>query len=113
MKKIKRGDVYFVQLYNKSKHVQSGKRPCVVVQNDDGNKFSPTLIVIPLTSKIKKTYLPVHVILECETMALCECILTISKDQVIHYVKSFDDKTMRKIDDALSISMGFRRRKSN
>lgn len=111
MKKIKRGDVYFIQLYNKAEHVQDGKRPCVVIQNNKGNKFSSTLIVIPLTSKIKKTYLPVHVVLEYETMALCECVLTISKNQIIRYIKSFDNKTMRKIDDALSVSMGLRRRK--
>lgn len=111
MRRIKRGDVYFVQLYNKAEHVQDGKRPCVVIQNNRGNKFSPTLIVIPLTSKIKKTYLPVHVVLGYETMALCECVLTISKDQIIRYIKSFDNKTMKKIDDALSVSMGFRRRK--
>ena len=111
MKKIKRGDVYFIQLYNKAEHVQDGKRPCVVIQNNKGNKFSSTLIVIPLTSKIKKTYLPVHVVLEYETMALCECVLTISKNQIIRYIKSFDNKTMRKIDDDLSVSMGLRRRK--
>ena len=111
MKKIKRGDVYFIQLYNKAEHVQDGKRPCVVIQNNKGNKFSSTLIVIPLTSKIKKTYLPVHVVLEYETMALCECVLTISKNQIIRYINSFDNKTMRKIDDALSVSMGLRRRK--
>lgn len=111
MRRVRRGDVFFVQLYNKEKHVQDGKRPCLVIQNNKGNKFSPTIIVVPLTSKIKKTYLPVHVVLEYGAMALCECVLTISKNQIINYVKSFDEKTMKRIDDALSISMGFRRRK--
>lgn len=105
MRNIKRGDIFVVDLGNRNGHVQNGVRPCLVVQNNMGNTFSPNLIVIPLTTKIKKTYLPVHVILEPDVMALCECILTISKEQIIYYIKSLNPKTMKKIDDALSISL--------
>ena len=111
-KKIKRGDVFFVQLDNRYEHVQSGRRPCLVIQDNVGNHFSPTIIVVPLTSKIKKTYLPVHVVIGHKTMALCECVFTISKDQILNYIKSFDKRTMKQIDEALSISLGFRRRKN-
>ena len=59
-------------------------------------------------TKIKKTYLPVHVVIEKNSMALCECVLTISKNQIIHYIKTFDEVTMKKVDGALSISLGFK-----
>ena len=80
------------------------KCPC---KNASGNTntFSPTLIVVPLTTKIKKTHLPVHVITAKNQMALCECILTISKEQIISYIKTLDEKTMKLIDRALSISL--------
>ena len=105
MKNYKRGDIYEVELNSTYSHVQSGRRPCLVVQNNLGNTFSPTLIVVPLTTKIKKTHLPVHVVTSKNQMALCECILTISKEQIISYIKTLDEKTMKLIDRALSISL--------
>lgn len=105
MRNIKKGDIYVVSLEDKYNHVQNGVRPCLVVQNNMGNAFSPNLIVVPLTTKVKKTYMPVHVILEPSVMALCECIMTISKEQVIYYIKTLSPKTMKEIDDALSISL--------
>lgn len=105
MKKIKKGDVFLVELSNTYSHVQNGTRPCLIVQNNLGNTFSPTLIVVPLTTKIKKTNMPVHVIITPYQMALCECILTISKKQILSYIKSLDEKTMKKVDEALSISL--------
>ncbi len=106
---IQRGQVYEVNLNNTSPHVQSGKRPCLVVQNNLGNTFSPTIVIVPLTTKLKKTYMPVHVITAQNQMALCECILTISKEQIISYIKTLDEKTMELIDRALSISVGLKR----
>lgn len=105
MKNFKKGDIFLTELNDSYSHVQNGKRPCIVVQNNLGNAFSPTLIVVPLTTKIKKTNMPVHVIISEREMALCECILTISKKQVISYMKTLDAKTMKRIDDALSISL--------
>lgn len=106
MNDIKRGQVYEVSLNNTALHVQSGRRPCLVVQNNLGNIFSPTLIVVPLTTKLKKTNMPVHIITAKKQMALCECILTISKEQIISYIKTLDEKTMELIDRAISISLG-------
>ena len=100
MNEIRRGKVYDVELKNTSSHVQFGRRPCLVVQT-----FSPTIIVVPLTTKLKKTHLPVHVITAKNQMALCECVLTISKEQIISYIKTLDEKTMKLIDRALSISL--------
>ena len=106
MKNYKRGDIYEVELNSTYSHVQSGRRPCLVVQNNLGNSFSPTLIVVPLTRKTKKKYMPVHVILAKNQMALCECILTISKEQIISYIKTLDDRKMKLIDRALALSLG-------
>lgn len=54
MNEIRRGKVYDVELKSTSSHVQFGRRPCLVVQNNLGNTFSPTIIVVPLTTKLKK-----------------------------------------------------------
>ena len=105
MKNFKRGSVFLVDLEDAYSHVQSGRRPCLIIQNNLGNTFSPNLIVVPLTSKIKKRNMPVHVMTDVNEMALCECILTISKKQIIYYIKTLDEKTMKLIDRALSISL--------
>ena len=60
---------------------------------------------VELKNKLKKTHLPVHVITAKNQMALCECVLTISKEQIISYIKTLDEKTMKLIDRALSISL--------
>lgn len=105
MKLIKRGEIYLINLVENYSNVQSGIRPCLVVQNDFGNCYSPTLIVIPLTTKLKKLNMPVHVIVGINQMALCETILTVSKKQIISYIKTLDEETMKLIDRALSISL--------
>lgn len=105
MKKITRGDIFLVQLDASYSHVQNGKRPCLIIQNNLGNTFSPTLIVVPLTTKLKKPEMPVHVTITPYQMALCECILTISKKQILSYIKTLNENTMKKIDEALSVSL--------
>lgn len=110
LRNFKRGDVYLVELKENDSHIQKGIRPCVIVQNDPGNTFSPNLIIVPLTSKIKRKDLPVHVITGENQMALCECILTIPKEQIKYYMKTLDAKTMKVVNKALSISLGIRGR---
>ncbi len=105
MRNFKRGNVFLVDLKDAYSHVQSGRRPCLIIQNNLGNTFSPNLIVVPLTSRIKKQNMSVHVMTDVNEMALCECILTISKKQIIYYIKTLDEKTMKLIDRALSISL--------
>ena len=105
MKNFKKGDIFLAELNDSYNHVQNGIRPCLIVQNNQGNTFSPTLIVVPLTTKIKKTNMPVHVVITPYQMVLCECILTISKKQIISYIKTFDEKTMKKVDEAISVSL--------
>ena len=60
---FRRGDIYLADLGEHHGHIQGGARPVVVVQNDYGNRFAPTLIVVPLTTEIKKTDMPTHYVL--------------------------------------------------
>lgn len=111
---IKNGDVYLIDLKDTYCNVQSGLRPCLVIQNDCGNAHSPTVIVVPITSKLKKRNMPVHVVVEQNNnteMVLCECILTVSKEQIGRYLRTFDDGTMQKVRKALEVSLGFKDRR--
>lgn len=88
----RRGDIYLADLGEHHGHIQGGTRPVVVVQNEQGNRFAPTLIVVPLTSEVKKPDLPTHYVLRHQRgldkpcMALSEQIHTISKSQIIRYL---------------------------
>ena len=89
---FRRGDIYLADLGEHHGHIKGGTRPVVVVQNEQGNRFAPTLIVVPLTSEVKKTDLPMHYVLRHQRgldkpcMALSEQIHTISKSQIIRYL---------------------------
>lgn len=86
---IKRGDIVLANL-PKELCVQGGIRPAIVIQNDTGNGFSPTTIIVPLTSELKKAKMPVHELiktkdasgLSVDSMALCEQIRTIDKRKI-------------------------------
>lgn len=109
MKEFRRGNIFLTKLNDSYLNVQNGIRPCLIIQNNLGNTFSPTLIVVPLTTKIKKAKMLVHVMINSNQMALCECILTISKTQIISYIGTVDDNIMKKINEALSISLDIER----
>lgn len=85
---IKRGDVVWVDLPPcPNSHVQTGKRPAIVVQNDVGNLHSPTTIVVPVTSVIKRLDMSTHVLFEADflphhSVALCEHFVTIDKGRI-------------------------------
>lgn len=111
--KVKKGEIYLVDLKDTYSNVQKGIRPCLIIQNDYGNNYSPTTIVVPITSKIKKTNMPVHVVVEkgvsshkSYEMILCESIITISKDQIKNYLRTVNDSVIRKVDEALAVSLG-------
>ena len=109
----KRGDVVLVDLGDVVGSEQGGKRPCCVIQNDVGNKFAPTLIVAPITSKVFKKPMPTHVQLSQvqydtpnECVVLTEQIITIDKKRVIHTLFSLNDMDVIRVNKALMISMG-------
>lgn len=113
--KFKRGEVYYFNLPDTNTHVQSGVRPCVIVSNNKGNKFSPTLIIVPITTKTKKS-LPTHLKIDEEDyiegvgahgLVLCETIITIDKiNCIVRLVGKLCEQKMKFIDMTLKLSIG-------
>ena len=96
---ITRGTIVMVDLPMGNSSVQGGTRPAVVISNDKGNKFSPVLIVVPLTSRMDKKYMPTHHTIEPSTInglsktsiALAEQIITVGKDMVRNIVGTLEE----------------------
>lgn len=110
---IKRGDIYYADLSPVIGSEQGGVRPVLVVQNDIGNQYSPTTIVLAITSQVDKAKLPTHVELSCEqckleknSLILAEQIRTIDKRRLREKISSLDDEVMAKVNKALEISLG-------
>lgn len=110
---IKRGDVYFADLSPVVGSEQGGQRPVLIVQNDVGNKYSPTVIVAAITAKITKAKLPTHVEIHKEdvglikdSVVLLEQVRTIDKKRLIQKLGTLSPELMEKVDLALLISMG-------
>lgn len=110
---IMRGDVYYAYLDYGIGSEQSGYRPVLVIQNNIGNRFSPTIIVTSLTGKIKgKKTLPTHHVLnspnqlEMPSIVLAEQITTIDKKRLNRYIGNIGSTEMEKVDKVLAISIG-------
>lgn len=110
---VKRGDVFYADLSPVIGSEQGGVRPVVVIQNDIGNKYSPTIIIAAITSQINKAKLPTHIEivgqeygLPKDSVVLLEQIRTIDKKRLREKIGRFDSDMMRYIDDALRISVG-------
>ncbi|CDZ74515.1 PemK-like protein [Peptoniphilus sp. ING2-D1G] len=112
---IKRGDIYYADLSPVIGSEQGGVRPVVVIQNDVGNKYSPTLIVASITSQINKARLPTHVSVDSKdvplpknSVLLLEQIRTIDKKRLRDRIGSFDKDVMDSVDKALKISLNLK-----
>lgn len=110
---IKRGDIFYADLRPVIGREQGGIRPVLIVQNNVGNHYSPTVIVAAITSKKKKRYQPTHVelpggvcILRDKSTVLLEQVRTIDCDRLKDYVGCLDAETMRDIDHAIAVSFG-------
>ena len=108
---IRRGDIFYADLSPVVGCEQGGIRPVLVIQNDIGNRYSPTVIVAAITSKSKKE-LPTHVNLGCmetlqkNSVVLLEQIRTIDRIRLLEYIGSVSRLRMLLIDEALSLSVG-------
>ena len=101
----KRGDIFFAELEeNGFGSEQQGTRPVLIIQNNIGNKFSPTVIVACITSQAK-TKLPTHVMWDTSTI-LCEQIKTIDKARLGRYVTTLPQFQMDKVNYAVRVSLG-------
>lgn len=111
MKEIKRGELYRANLCPVTGSEQRGVRPVIILQNDVGNRHSPTTIVAALTSRIPKAHLPTHVAISSKKLrlnstVLLEQIRTIDKSRLTEYIGKADAQTMKDIDRAMIISLG-------
>lgn len=111
---IKRGELYYADLSPVVGSEQGGIRPVLVVQNDIGNKYSPTVIAAAVTSKINKAKLPTHIELPSadyglarDSVILLEQIRTLDKRRLKERIGELNDITMSKVDKAILISLGF------
>lgn len=110
---MKRGDVFFADLSPVVGSEQGGTRPVLIIQNDIGNRFSPTVIVAAITAQIQKAKLPTHVEIdskkygfERDSVILLEQLRTIDKSRLTDRITQLDAELMRKVDVALEISVG-------
>lgn len=110
---VKRGDIYYADLSPVIGSEQGGIRPVLVVQNDVGNKYSPTVIAAAITSQINKAKLPTHIEVDAQqyglskdSVILLEQVRTIDKKRLKEKIGRLDDELMEKVNYALSISFG-------
>ncbi|MBF1035824.1 type II toxin-antitoxin system PemK/MazF family toxin [Parvimonas sp. G1641] len=110
--KVKRGDIFYADLSPVVGSEQGGVRPVLVVQNDVGNKYSPTVIIAAITSQMNKVKLPTHVEVSAEfglpknSVVLLEQIRTIDKKRLREKVGYTDEFFMKKVNEALLRSVG-------
>ena len=110
---VKRGDIFYADLSPVVGSEQGGCRPVLIVQNDTGNKHSPTVIAAAITSQTGKARLPTHISLSGhdvgltkDSVILLEQIRTIDKRRLKERMGQLDERSMGQIDNALSVSFG-------
>ena len=110
---VKRGDIFYADLSPVIGSEQFGVRPVIVIQNDIGNKYSPTIIIAAITSQINKAKLPTHIEINApdyglpkDSVVLLEQIRTIDKRRLREKIGNFDDDMMDNVDECLKISIG-------
>ncbi|TCO73154.1 type II toxin-antitoxin system PemK/MazF family toxin [Marinisporobacter balticus] len=110
---VKRGDIFYADLSPVVGSEQGGVRPVLVVQNDIGNKYSPTVIVAAITSQINKAKLPTHLEISAseygltkDSVVLLEQIRTIDKKRLREKIGHSDEDMMNKVNESLLISFG-------
>ena len=110
---VKRGDIFYADLSPVVGSEQGGMRPVLIVQNETGNKHSPTVIAAAITSQTGKARLPTHIELNAQSVGLSrdsvillEQIRTIDKSRLRERMGKLDDNTMTKVDNAIAVSFG-------
>ncbi len=110
---VKRGDVYFADLSPVVGSEQGGVRPVLILQNDIGNRFSPTVIIAAITAQIQKAKLPTHVEINAEkygfernSVILLEQIRTIDKQRLTDKITQLDEPMMQQVNKSLQVSLG-------
>lgn len=112
-KSVKRGDIYYADLSPVVGSEQGGIRPVLIVQNDTGNRHSPTVIAAAITSQTGKARLPTHIELGArsyglsrDSVILLEQVRTLDKSRLRERMGQLDAPTMRSVDEAIAVSLG-------
>ncbi len=116
---VKRGDIYYADLSPVVGSEQGGLRPVLIIQNDVGNRYSPTVIAAAITSRLTKSKLPTHIDvaraatvdedslgLARDSVILLEQIRTLDKRRLREKMGHLDERLMRQVDDAIAVSFG-------
>lgn len=110
---VKRGDIFYADLSPVVGSEQGGVRPVLIVQNDTGNKHSPTVIAAAITSQTGKARLPTHIALSAhccglpkDSIILLEQIRTLDKKRLREHMGRVDEQVMRRVDSAIAVSFG-------
>ena len=110
---VKRGDIYYADLSPVVGSEQGGLRPVLIIQNDVGNRYSPTVIAAAITSRMGKTRLPTHIDIYAEkaglskdSVVLLEQIRTLDKQRLKEKMGHLDDGVMNEVNNAIAVSFG-------
>lgn len=110
---VKRGDIFYADLSPVVGSEQGGLRPVLIIQNDVGNKYSPTVIAAAITSKLDKTHLPTHIDIYAnqvglarDSVILLEQIRTLDKKRLKEKMGHLDDSIMNSVNYAIAVSFG-------
>ena len=110
---VKRGDIYYADLSPVVGSEQGGLRPVLIIQNDVGNRYSPTVIAAAITSRMGKTRLPTHIDIHADrvglakdSVVLLEQIRTLDKRRLKERMGHLDDQTMQTVNSAIAVSFG-------
>ena len=110
---IKRGDIYYADLSPVVGSEQGGLRPVLIVQNDVGNRYSPTVIAAAITSKMSKARLPTHIDIYAkevglakDSVILLEQVRTLDKRRLREKMGHLEEDTMKRVNEAISVSFG-------
>ncbi|MEG0779032.1 MAG: type II toxin-antitoxin system PemK/MazF family toxin [Oscillospiraceae bacterium] len=113
---VKRGDIFYADLSPVVGSEQGGVRPVLIVQNDTGNRYSPTVIAAAITSQTGKAKLPTHIELSAarsglsrNSVVLLEQVRTLDKRRLREKMGKVDDEAMEQIDTAIAVSFGLQR----
>ena len=116
VKTVRRGDIYYADLSPVVGSEQGGVRPVLIVQNDVGNRYSPTVIAAAITSRLSKNPMPTHIDVRAEradrvgltkdSVILLEQMRTIDKKRLGEKMGHLDEETMTAVDNAISVSLG-------
>ena len=110
---VKRGDIYYADLSPVIGSEQGGLRPVLIIQNDIGNRYSPTVIAAAITSRMSKTHLPTHIDifadeagLSKDSVVLLEQVRTLDKRRLKEKMGHLDDGVMTEVNNAIAVSFG-------